>query len=169
MKCPNCGAEAKSKYCEYCGSEMPQEKPTVIITNNYYSAPPQQPTNMGAPSYTNGIPSSNSSAVHVQKKQPRKTWLWVLGWIFIFPLPLTILLLRKKDMKPVLKYGIIILAWLVFLAIGLSGNEDADTQQSNISSRRESILEGHHVSISSNKEEMREIQLTYYIDDYSNI
>lgn len=37
MKCQSCGAETKSaKYCEFCGSEMPQEKPNVNIVNNYY-------------------------------------------------------------------------------------------------------------------------------------
>ena len=38
MKCQNCGAEVQGKYCEYCGSEMPQEKSTVNITNNYYNS-----------------------------------------------------------------------------------------------------------------------------------
>ena len=47
------------------------------------------------------------------KPKKKKTWLWVLGWICIFPLPLTILLLRKKDMKPALKYGIIAVAWII--------------------------------------------------------
>ena len=51
----------------------------------------------------------------------KKTWLWVLGWIFIFPVPLTIILLRKKDMNSILKYGIIAVAWIVYLAIGFSG------------------------------------------------
>ena len=36
MKCPNCAAEVKGYFCEYCGSEMPQEKSTVNIVNNYY-------------------------------------------------------------------------------------------------------------------------------------
>lgn len=37
MKCPNCGAEVKAKYCEYCGSEIPKEKEATVvnITNNY--------------------------------------------------------------------------------------------------------------------------------------
>ena len=56
------------------------------------------------------------------KSSGKKTWLWVLGWICIFPLPLTILLLRKKDMKPVVKYGIIAVAWVLFLVIGMAGN-----------------------------------------------
>lgn len=61
----------------------------------------------------------------------RKTWLWVLGWIFIFPLPLTIILIRKKDMNNILKYALIALAWIVYLAIsisaGINNNSDRDT------------------------------------------
>ena len=49
-----------------------------------------------------------------------------LGWIFIFPLPLTILLLRKKDMKPVIKYGIIAAAWILFLALAVSSKGSTD-------------------------------------------
>lgn len=52
----------------------------------------------------------------------RKTWLWVLGWLFIFPLPLTILLLRKKDMVPALKYSIIAVAWIIYLLIGIGSS-----------------------------------------------
>lgn len=51
----------------------------------------------------------------------RKTWLWVLGWICVFPVPLTILMFRNKSMKPVLKYGIIAAGWIVYLLIALSG------------------------------------------------
>ncbi len=52
----------------------------------------------------------------------RKTWLWVLGWIFVFPLPLTLILLKKKDLKPVIKYGIIAAAWIVYFIIASAGN-----------------------------------------------
>lgn len=57
-----------------------------------------------------------------------KTWLWVLGWIIIFPVPLTILLLRKNEMKPAVKYGIIAAAWLLYLIIGLSGGGEEASQ-----------------------------------------
>lgn len=65
------------------------------------------------------------------KGSGKKTWLWVLGWICIFPLPLTILLLRKKDMKPAIKYGIIAAAWVLFLIIGMAGNSETDVPQTD--------------------------------------
>lgn len=73
------------------------------------------------------------------KGSGRKTWLWILGWICIFPVPLTILLLRKKDMKPAVKYGIIAVAWLLFFVIGMSGNSEADVPQVDTPSQTESV------------------------------
>lgn len=64
-------------------------------------------------------------------KKPRKTWLWVLGWLFIFPVPLTILMLRKKDMNSILKAAIIVIGWLVYLAIGYGGSTTETTSTTN--------------------------------------
>ena len=55
-----------------------------------------------------------------------KTVLWVLGWIFIFPLPLMILLNRRNDLNPTLKYGVIGGAWAVYLAVGIVGMMNRD-------------------------------------------
>ena len=175
MKCENCGAETQGKFCEYCGSEMPLEKSTVNITNNYYGGvAPQEQTEVdnnvgkcpkcgnskitfkrervgtatqsrsrknyiGTGRQGQSVSQSAYRTVGVcqncgytwnpnatNKGSGKKTWLWVLGWICIFPLPLTILLLRKKDMKPAVKYGIIAAAWLLFLVIGLSGNSETE-------------------------------------------
>lgn len=176
MKCTSCGAETQGKFCEYCGSEVPQEKSTVNITNNYYggatsSESPESDGNAGkCPKCGNSKITFKRERVvtatqsHSRKNyigtgrqgqsvsqsayrtigvcqncgytwnpnttsnsSGKKTWLWVLGWICIFPLPLTILLLRKKDMKPAIKYGIIAVAWILFLLIGISGNSGTDT------------------------------------------
>lgn len=78
------------------------------------------------------VPNAGNSAP-ANKASGRKTWLWVLGWIFIFPLPLTILLLRKKDMKPFIKYGIIAAAWILFLALAVSGKGSTDALDANSS------------------------------------
>lgn len=53
MKCNNCGAETKGKYCDYCGSELPNDQQMVVtainddsktIINNYYALPRQTAT-----------------------------------------------------------------------------------------------------------------------------
>lgn len=128
MKCPNCGAEAKGKFCEYCGSEMPKEKTTINITNNYY---------VGTEKPENG--KSQSTANSQAKGSKKHTWLWVLGWICIFPVPLTILMLRKKNMKPAAKYGIIAAAWLLFFVIGVSGNSKTDVPPVDVPPQTESV------------------------------
>lgn len=78
------------------------------------------------------VPNAGNSAP-ANKASGRKTWLWVLGWIFIFLLPLTILLLRKTDMKPFIKYGIIAAAWILFLALAVSGKGSTDALDANSS------------------------------------
>lgn len=176
MKCEFCGAEtAAGKFCEYCGSELPQEKPAIQITNNYYgdTAPQSRDESVRGRGVCTKCGSSMVKFVREKVSTSRRsssrsnlfgsgrqgesvsyaayrtvglcqscghtwdpdakaaksgakknTWLWVLGWIFIFPLPLTILLLRNEEMKPALKYGLIIAAWLLYFAIGLgSGSE----------------------------------------------
>ena len=149
MKCPSCGAETKGKFCEYCGSEMPQEKPNVggcpkCGGNNVTFKRERVGTATQSRSQKNVIGKGRTGHSVSQSayrtvgicqncgytwnpnggsKSSKKTWLWVLGWICIFPVPLTILMLRKKDMKPAVKYGIIAAAWLLFFIIGLSGGE----------------------------------------------
>ena len=139
MKCPNCGAEVKGNVCEFCGSELLTEKKTGFCcgkcgSSNVAFRRENQGEIRGKKSKqivhkTVGYckDCGNTWFVSEEGKKKRKTWLWVLGWIFIFPLPLTILLLRKKDMKPVIKYGIIVVAWLIFLLIGLSGRSDSNS------------------------------------------
>ena len=50
-----------------------------------------------------------------------KTWLWVLGWVVCFPIPLTILMLRNKKLSPAVRYAIIGAAWAVLLLFGIAG------------------------------------------------
>lgn len=64
---------------------------------------------------------------HKSEKQPekkRKTWLWVLGWILIFPLPLTILLLRNEKMDKRAKIAVLAVAWIGYFVVVLSGGSD---------------------------------------------
>lgn len=149
MKCPSCGADIKdgSKFCDFCGSQitvgMQREReqlnkagcPSCGSTNVTFNREKQGEIKgkkgTAVVRSTVGVCKDCGYTWHTQSSnQPvkkRKTWLWVLGWICIFPLPLTILMLRKKDMKPAVKYGIIAVAWIVYLLIGLSGGSSDTT------------------------------------------
>ena len=72
---------------------------------------------------------SSSDDISVPRK--RKTWLWVLGWLFIFPLPLTILLLRNQNMNKIVKYAIIVIAWLAYLGMAKAGISTTETTSSS--------------------------------------
>lgn len=149
MKCPNCGADIRnSKFCEFCGSQTTLEIRKEQEQLNRKGCPECGSSNISFRRENQGeIRGKNAKqVVHrtvgvckdcgntwfadggaTAPEKKRKTWLWVLGWIFIFPVPTTILMLRRKDMKPALKYGIIAAAWIIYLIIGFSGKPDATT------------------------------------------
>ena len=79
----------------------------------------------------------------------RNTLLWVLGWLSIFPLPLTILLLRKKEMTPGKKYGFIVAAWSVYLIMAAVANKnDKSTNRSSSQVEQTTVLQGEKSKIS---------------------
>ena len=93
---------------------------------------------------SNTMSRSNSRGNNQSPNNKRKTWLWVLGWLCIYPLPLTILLLRKKEMKAPLKYGIIAASWVIYLIIALaagSGSSDSNPGSKGTPSTENSITE----------------------------
>ena len=149
MKCKYCGGEIdnNSKTCPFCGSAISLEDRKEIEQLNKQGCPKCGSTNVifsreqagvaknkrGSKTLyqTKGICNDCGYTWTTDAPKKSKIWLWVLGWIFIFPLPLTILLLRKKAMKPVLKYGIIGATWLIFALFALIGN--AGDAQTNVS------------------------------------
>ena len=113
MVCPNCGAKIQadadmgSAKCEHCGSTFILDDEAVHVKyDNAYEAGYQfekgrQQAQAEARQRENEhrTDAGNTASQEIVAPKKRKTWLWVLGWICIFPLPLTILMLRKKDMK----------------------------------------------------------------------
>lgn len=58
----------------------------------------------------------------------------MLGWIFVFPIPLSILMLNSPKTKNIdsrARIGIVVVGWLVYLAIGLSGVGGGSTTTTN--------------------------------------
>ena len=64
--------------------------------------------------------------------------LWILGWIFIFPLPLTILLIRK-GMKRTVKYAVIAIAWILYIVIAVSISGSDGSQKNSMTSKTSSV------------------------------
>lgn len=130
MKCPYCGAEVNGDVCEYCGAEMPKEKTntTVNIVNNYYGVDPEKKAETRSnPSSTASKANSISGANATQPKKKSRMWLWVLGWIFCFPIPLTILILRQKKMNPILRYALVAALWIFVLTSGSGANSSSSS------------------------------------------
>lgn len=165
MKCPSCGAEVQGKFCEYCGSEVSKEAVAIqcpkcgsakVVFKRERVGTATKSTSHKTAFGTSRQKQSITQAVYRTvgvcqscghtwnpdgnaNRSGRKTWLWVLGWICIFPVPLTILMLRKKNMKPAVKYGIIAAAWLLFFIIGMSGEPEAEVPQNDIPAYTESV------------------------------
>lgn len=90
--------------------------------------------------------SSTRSVANGTKK--KNTWLWVLGWLCIFPLPLTILMLRNQKLDKKIRIGIIAVAWIFYLIIVLaSGSGDSNSDGTKTSTETS-------VEVSSNIKEL---------------
>lgn len=116
MTCPGCGsqlkvdADEKQAKCEFCGK-------TMLIDDGVQHI---QYDNAESAGYEfekgrqRAIAETNNMIINSNNKTKRKTWLWVLGWIFIFPVPLTLVLIKKDSLDKKIKYGILAAAWVLY-------------------------------------------------------
>lgn len=115
-KCNNCGNLFEGGlYCTNCGVKIGQTSKICPRCGKEYYSPVCPDCGFGAVnSYT-----QNSVYVPVTEVRPkkRKTWLWVLGWIFIFPLPLTLILRKNTKIDKRIRCLLIAAAWLLFLVL----------------------------------------------------
>lgn len=150
LTCPGCGArlevdiDRKMAFCSYCGAALPVDDEIQKVQLDgaekagyefekgrqraqaeaaQASFPPQQACYQPASQPTTFQPQVPPQPQQAPQEPPkrRKTWLWVLGWICIFPVPLTIIMLNKEDMSKKARYGIIAAGWILYLLIGLGG------------------------------------------------
>lgn len=147
MKCPSCGAEIENgRKCAYCGAAIdsgmlreqeilnkagcPKCGSTNVTFNRENQGEVRGKNSKKVIHYTVGVCKDCGYTWRTDSSKTgtgNKKWLWILGWICIFPLPLTLILLKKKDLKPALKYGIIAAAWILYLILGIVGGSGSGT------------------------------------------
>ena len=116
--CPKCGVKYFSNACPNCGYTAYKEN-TSTVNVQIERVYEQQNT----PTYN----AQNTTTV-----PKRKTWLWVLGWIVCFPIPVTVLIVKNKKMSKVVKGVLITLLWLAIIVIGNSeDSQNAENVQTN--------------------------------------
>ena len=155
MKCPNCGAEIgnNTRVCEFCGSTLSSEMRKEQEQINKAGCPKCGSSNVTFEREKQGeIKGKKETAIirdtigvchdcghtwnvqgAISEPKKKRTWLWVLGWIFIFPVPLTILMLRPENkLDKRIRYAIIAIAWIVYLILFING-ASKDTEKSETS------------------------------------
>ena len=128
-KCDNCGAEYDGgAYCPHCGVKVGQPARVCPTCKTVY--------------YTNSCPTcgyiytpqnapSQNIGYYRPAQQPYRDYgtnrtLWILGWIFMFPIPLTILIIRSNKLSKAAKIAIISIMVITIMLIGLFFGEHED-------------------------------------------
>lgn len=147
LTCPNCGAAARinaekcTGFCEYCGSPLTldEEKPKVKLAIDdaeeagYKFEKGRLRAQQEVRNGSDYVEPPTQSIRSPKSPKKRKTWLWVLGWVFCFPIPLTVLIWRSQKMKPVVKILLTALLWITVFAIGSSSEDTQPPSSSNAS------------------------------------
>lgn len=126
LTCPGCGArlevdmDRKMAFCSYCGAALPVDDEIQKVQLDGAEKAGYEFEKGRQRAQAEAAQASCQQAPQEPPKR-RKTWLWVLGWICIFPVPLTIIMLNKEDMSKKARYGIIAAGWIFYLLIGLGG------------------------------------------------
>ena len=146
--CTNCGAnihidaDRKTAFCEYCGAQLliDDEVQHLKIDNAESAGYAFEKGRQRAQNEAQVQRHYSAQPQPAPKKNKKVVW-WVLGWIFVFPIPLTIIISRNKKLKTGAKIGIIAAAWIVWLLMGLAGKAIQDNEQPHTDSPQTSYSE----------------------------
>lgn len=107
MTCPQCGAllqvddTKQEAVCSYCGAKLLIDDGEVHHHVHYDNAEDAGYKFEKGRQRAQAEAWQSQRVVYPQSMQRnesrRNTWLWVLGWLFFFPAPLTVLIWRKVE------------------------------------------------------------------------
>ena len=161
LKCKNCGSKLKVAedstdiICQFCGANFKIDDEVVHHKIDDAEAKEEKEAEEYA----------RKMAIYREEQKRKNLKWWIIGWIFCFPIPLTILIWRSKWEQ---KKKIIVTAvlWIFILIIGLTNNS---TSNENISTN--TTNSSNTSEIDTNKE--KEIELfgnnKAYFDNEKNI
>lgn len=148
MNCPQCGGKleisgnTKQAKCPFCNSVvMIDDEVNHIRFDNSEQAgydfeqgriKAQQDQAMQQAEYNQAYFRAQQEA---ERKSKNLKW-WVLGWIFFFPIPLTILIVRTKKLKTLVKTILVAALWLaviLFLVYASNSGKALNTDSDNLS------------------------------------
>ena len=143
MKCPNCGARLTLDKatgectCGSCGGIflLDDEDTTAKIdfdaeNAGYEFEKGRQKAQAEARSTTRTAYTSAPVTVRYAKPKNNQIWLWILGWLCFFPIPLTILICRSKSLSDKAKIAILGILWGFVLICGMISSCEKKAQES---------------------------------------
>lgn len=172
MSCPNCGAslqvnaDKKKLTCNYCGNYffLDDEVQHIQYDNAEEAGYQFERGRQRAQAEARNV--NNRQQITISRPQKKNTWLWVLGWIFIFPVPLMILILRNKNLKTIFKFGIIAFVWIIYFVVVFVGTEsnnnntNSGKRNNDTSVVEETSVESSYIDIQETKKDDNKTQKT---------
>lgn len=166
--CKNCGANLqvdlseKTANCPHCGvSQLVDDEVRHVVYDNAEEAGYQfeKGRQRARNEYIVGNAINNQYAPkNVRPEKKGNTWLWVIGWLLFFPIPLTIILMRSNRFEKKTKLIIIAIAWVLYLAIAVGGGRrNMNKEKSNLEEPNNLIA----INISAGKDISLKVDETY--------
>lgn len=122
-----------NKYYEHFLKAAPEdikEQYSEIIENYFNSGNNKPEININFNQNKSQLQHEKNKTLISSKKS--NTWLWIIGWIFCFPIPLTVLIWKSK-WKQSVKITVTVLLWLFVLIVGAT-NDTSDKTSTNTTS-----------------------------------
>ena len=140
--CPQCGTQQEvdpaqdAAICRYCGNPFSVEKGISRFNERYVVMPELDDSPIER------FPRmSQTHFDEPQKPRKKRLFWWVVGWIFCFPIPLTILVARSRRLSGLIKGIIIAAVWIAYLLLGLRYRSSVTDRAPTTTERTPAIVE----------------------------
>ena len=185
LKCKNCGSKLKVAedstdiICQFCGAnfkiddEVVHHKIDDAEKTGYEMEKGRIRAQKEAKEEKEAEEYARKMAIYREEQKRKNLKWWIIGWIFCFPIPLTILIWRSKWDK---KKKIIVTAilWIFILIIGLTNdspsNDSVSSNTTNSSNTSEIEMNKEIELFGDNKVYLEnEKNIRLFIIGYNNI